>query len=347
MIFKAAVLNEFDQPLSIQDLKVPKLLPGQVLVRIKYAGICHSQLNEIGGKKGEDKFLPHTLGHEGSGIVEAVGPSVEKVKPQDQVVITWLKGSGMNVPSTIYQNSDDVPINSGPVSTFMELAVVSENRLVKIPAQFPLPEAALLGCAIPTGAGMVLNTEPDKQLDSIAVFGAGGVGLSAIMAAKIRGIKRIITIDKNDEKLNLAQNLGATDIINASDSNSKDTILKLTKNTGVDLAIESAGQKITMEDAFQCTSAAGGTCILAGNLAAGQTIEINPMHLIQGRKLVGSWGGGCDPDRDLPLFIDLYLKRELNLNALISREYALQEINNACKDLLEGRSIRPLLCLEP
>lgn len=343
MNFKAAVLNELEKPLSIESLNTPELLPGQVLVRIHYSGICHSQLNEIQGKKGQDKFLPHTLGHEGSGLVEAVGPSVEKVKPQDPVIITWLKGSGMNVPSTVYKNSDGVSINSGPVSTFMELAVVSENRLVKIPSQMPLREAALLGCAIPTGAGMVLNTEPQRKLDSLAVFGAGGIGLSAIMAAKIRGIRRIIAIDINTDKLKLAQTLGATDCIDAKDGDAKDVLMKMTKAAGVDLTIECAGQRETMEAAFQCTSVSNGTCILAGNLAQGQTIEIDPMHLIQGRKLIGSWGGGCNPDADLPFFIDLFLKKELKLDSLISHEFKLQDINEACNALLEGRSIRPLL----
>jgi S-(hydroxymethyl)glutathione dehydrogenase/alcohol dehydrogenase len=208
---KAAVLFKINQPLRIIDLEIPNIKPGQVLVDIKYSGICHSQLNEIKGLKGEDKYLPHTLGHEGSGIVLEVGQNVKKVKPGDHVVLTWINGGGADVPSTIY-NSSEGSINSGPISTFMEKTVISENRLVPIPKEMPLKVAALLGCAMPTGAGIVSNNAKLNAGDSIAVFGVGGIGLSAILAASAIGAEKIIAVDIEEEKLELSKEIGATHI---------------------------------------------------------------------------------------------------------------------------------------
>src|ERR1700733_5747059 len=149
---EAAILSKLNTPLEIWEIEIPRLLPGQVLVKMAYSGLCHSQLNEIKGLKGEDKFLPHTLGHEGSGIVESIGANVTKVKSGDPVVLTWLKGSGAEVLGTQYLSKHGT-VNSGPISTFLSYAIISENRVVQIQRHMPLKEAALLGCAIPTGAG--------------------------------------------------------------------------------------------------------------------------------------------------------------------------------------------------
>lgn len=153
----AAVLEQLNKPLRIRELTTPDLKPGQVLVEVAYSGVCHSQLLEVRGKRGLDRFLPHTLGHEGSGTVLEVGAGVTKVKPGDHVVLSWIKGSGADAPSTIYESAER-PVNSGALSTFMRQTVTCENRLTAIPDAMPLREAALLGCAIPTGAGIVLNT---------------------------------------------------------------------------------------------------------------------------------------------------------------------------------------------
>ena len=148
---RAAILYKINEPLTIQEIEIPKLTAGQVLVKIAYSGVCRTQLNEMQGLKGEDKFLPHTLGHEASGIVEEVGPQVNKVKAGDHVVATWIQGSGMNVPSVKYTGDKNKVINSGAISTFMERAIISENRLVKIPSEMSLRSAALLGCALLQG----------------------------------------------------------------------------------------------------------------------------------------------------------------------------------------------------
>ncbi|MFZ1988989.1 MAG: alcohol dehydrogenase catalytic domain-containing protein, partial [Alphaproteobacteria bacterium] len=152
----AAVLVETGKPLELLDLEIPALKPGQVLVDVAYSGVCQSQLNEISGKKGPDRYLPHVLGHEGAGVVAAIGEGVNKVRPGDRVVLSWLRGRGADVPGTVYQSKIGI-VNSGAISTFMNRTVTCESRLTPLPANVPLREAALLGCAIPTGAGIVLN----------------------------------------------------------------------------------------------------------------------------------------------------------------------------------------------
>jgi len=339
---QAAVLSEVNKPLIIEELLVPDLLAGQVLVKIAYSGICHTQLNEIRGLKGEDKFLPHTLGHEGSGIVEAIGADVKKVKIGDRVVLTWIKGSGADIAATAYKRKDGTIVNSGAISTFMTKAVVSENRLVKIPEEMPLREAALLGCAIPTGAGIVLNTAKIKTGDRLAIFGVGGIGLSAILAAKFKQASMIIAVDISDDKLKHSLKLGATHIINAKKQDVLAEILNITKKLGVDYAIECAGKKESMEGAFRSVRDKG-ICVIAGNLPQGEQISINPFDLIKGKQIIGTWGGETRPDNDIPLYADWYLKDKLDLKVIIAQCYKLSEINEAFNDFTQGRTGRMLI----
>jgi len=325
----AAVLREINKPLVIEELILPELQQGQVLVKIAYSGICHSQLNEIQGLKGEDKFLPHVLGHEGSGVVEKIGAGVTKVAPGDHVVLTWIKGSGLDVMSSKYLRSDGSVVNSGAIATFLTRAVISENRLVKIPEKMPLREAALLGCAIPTGAGIVMNTLNIKLASSIAIFGMGGIGLSVLLAAKMKGAATIIAIDINDLKLKQAMQMGATHCINVNKQEVLPEILKITNRAGVDYAVESAGRKESMENAFQSVRDKGGVCVIAGNLPEGQRITINPFDLIKGKKIIGTWGGETKPDRDILLQVDWFLTGKLNFDKLICGGFSLREINKA------------------
>ena len=177
----AAVLIAHNQPLEIVTLDLPPLQAGQLIVKMAYSGVCQSQLMEVTGKRGKDPYLPHLLGHEGSGEVIEIGEGVSKVKPGDNVVLGWIKGKGINAPGATYKWGD-VTVNSGSVTTFTEYAIVSENRCVKTPDGFPVELAPLLGCAVPTGAGLVLNTLKPKTGSSIAFFGLGGIGLSAMLA---------------------------------------------------------------------------------------------------------------------------------------------------------------------
>jgi S-(hydroxymethyl)glutathione dehydrogenase/alcohol dehydrogenase len=340
---KAAILSQINQPLEIDELIIPELKRGQVLVKISHSGVCHSQLNEIRGLKGEDKFLPHTLGHEGSGIVIEVGSEVQKVKAGDHVVLTWIKGIGLDIPATQYHRPNGGVVNSGAISTFMEYSVISENRLVPIPKEMPLKEAALLGCAIPTGAGIVINTARVQPDNSVAVFGVGGIGLSALLAAKMMGAAVIIAVDIREQKLIQAKEIGATHVINASNQDILDAVQTITGGQGVDFAIEAAGQRETMETAFKSVKDKGGLCILAGNLPAGQQISIDPFDLIKGKRIIGSWGGETDPDRDIPNYVDHFLSEKLDLSFFTSDIYQLDKINDSLSVLATGQINRALI----
>jgi len=341
---EAAILYELNQPLRLLTLEIPDLKPGQVLVDVVYSGICHSQLLEIQGKRGPDRFLPHTLGHEGSGTVLKVSKDVTKVKSGDHVVLSWIKGSGIDVPFTIYDSKEGL-INSGAISTFMDKTVISENRVSPIPKKMPLREAALLGCAIPTGAGIIMNTTRIQSGSRIAIFGVGGIGLSAVLAASVKGAETIIAVDVFEQKLDHARQLGATHLINAVKKDPLETILDITENLGLDYSIEAAGSKTTMELAFKSIKTGGGKCIIAGNLACGEHISIDPMDLIKGKQIVGTWGGETNPDQDIPKYVDWYLSGKMKLDKLITHNYSLKNINKAFKDLENGKVSRALIDL--
>jgi S-(hydroxymethyl)glutathione dehydrogenase/alcohol dehydrogenase len=339
----AAVLTQTNQPLQIEELEIPALKEGQVLVKVAFSGVCHSQLNEVRGLKGVDNYLPHTLGHEGSGIVQAVGSGVNKVSEGNSVVLTWIKGNGSDISSATYRRKDGSKVNSGAISTFMEYAVVSENRVIPVSKEYSLRELPLLGCAIPTGAGIAFNTAKIKKGGSVAIFGLGGVGLSAVIGARLREAKSIIAIDLFDHKLELADSLGATETINCKEENVTACIKELTGGLGVDYAIEASGSSEAMELAFQSTRARGGLCVLAGNLPVGKTISIDPLELIKGKKIVGTWGGETQPDKDIPIYLDLYRTGKLKLAPLITQTYKLEEINQALEELGTGKLGRGLI----
>jgi len=339
---RAAVLFELNRPLKVLELGIPALRAGQVLVDVAWSGVCHSQLNEARGHKGPDRFLPHALGHEGSGTVLAVGEGVAKARPGDKVVLSWLKGSGADVPGTVYESAAG-PINSGAIATFMRRTVTCENRVTVIPDSIPLKLAALLGCAIPTGAGVVFNTSGLARGQSTAVFGVGGIGQSAVLAAASVGADPIIAVDVIPEKLVKARELGATHAVNAGEGDPVAAIRNLTDGKGVRVAFECAGQVAAMEAAFESVTSGGGLCIIAGNPPHGQAMRINPFSLIGGKRIVGTWGGESRPDADIPRYVEMFRSGSLGLQKLSTSDYPLEEINRALDDLEAGRIVRAMI----
>lgn len=323
---RAAILFETGKPLKIEEIEIPDLRRGQVLVRILVSGICRTQLNEINGIKGNDKFLPHLLGHEGSGIVEKVGIGVTKIKKGDYVVLSWIKSSGLDIPSCKYRQEKKI-INSGSIATLTEYAVVSENRLVVLSSKIPPDIASCLGCAVPTGGGIILHDFNDYQKNSIIIFGVGGIGSSAIMVAKMAGFKKIIAVDINDHKLEYALDLGATHKINIKKENIYTSIKNISPE-GIECALEATGVKSAMEQAFEIISDKG-LAVIAGNLKSGEKISIDPFSLIRGKRVIGTWGGETNIDRDVALYTKAYLTGELNLEMLITERFKLGEINQA------------------
>ena len=341
--FQGAILRQLKKPLFISsELTVPPLKRGQVLVKLAYSGICKSQLMEIQGKRGEDKYLPHLLGHEGSGVVLAIGSGVKKVKPKNRVVLTWIKSKGIDAETPNFYDDMGV-VNAGKVTTFNQYAVISENRCVTLPAHIPMDIGALLGCAVLTGFGIITRELKPKKGASIAIFGLGGIGMSALIACLSFSPSKLIVVDINPKKLKLAKELGATHCINASIKNSVDTIKKLTvESQGVDYSVDCSGLVSTIEQAFESIRR-GGKTIFASHPPAGQKISIDPFELINGKKIFGSWGGSSRPDVDIPMIGKLIKSKKINLEKLISKKYTIRNINKAMSDFEEGKILRPLI----
>jgi len=338
---KAAVL--YNKGLVVEDnVDVPQLKGGQVLVKVAFSGICRSQLMEIRGYRGVDKYLPHLLGHEGSGVVIKTGKKVTKVKPGDYVVLTWIKGEGMEAGGSKYRRGK-LTINAGAVTTLNEYAVVSENRCVKLPKDIPLDVAVLFGCAIPTGAGIIFNEIKPKKGSSIAIFGLGGIGLSALMAIRLFNCKKIIAVDIEKDKLRLAKDFGATHCIDCSSKDPVKEIMRVTKGVGVDYSVEAAGVVSSIEKAFNSVKVGGGLCVFATHPKAGDKIKLDPHALISGKQVRGSWGGASFPDKDIPRFAKLYKAGKLPLKKLLSRSYSLEEVNRAFDDLEKHKVTRILV----
>ncbi len=337
----AAVLVETGKPLTVTEIEIPVLQPGQSIVEILMSGVCHNQVGETRGIRGEDKFLPHCLGHEGFGVVREVGPGVKKVKPGDKVILSWMKGSGFEVPGTKYTWNGKA-VNSGAITTFSRHSVISENRLNPIGSDLNPREAALFGCAIPTGLGAVMNTAAAKAGQSLAVFGTGGVGLCAVAGAAIAGCYPVIAIDINPMKLKAAQAVGATHVIDASKEKVADAIKALVPE-GLDIAIEAAGQPGLMAQALESVHPRGGTAVVIGNAKFGSKLELNPRQLNDGKRLMGTWGGDNDPDKDFPRYVKLLKSGRLKLDTFTTQVYKLENVNQALDDLEAGKAVRPLI----
>ena len=340
---RGAVLCNVGEPLQIlENIEIPELQKGQVLIKNAFSGICRSQLMEVRGLRGEDKFLPHLTGHEGCGQVVEVDASVNKVKKGDWVILGWIKSSGLDAPGAKYKCKDMV-INSGPVTTFSEFSVVSENRLVLLPKGVPKDIAVLFGCALPTGAGLVLNEISPEKGSSIAVIGLGGVGLSSLMALKTLECNPVIAVDISEEKLLMASKFGATHVINSSEEDVVEKIMKITNGKGVDYSIEAAGQTKTIELSFEILNRTIGQCIFASHPPENEKISLNPHHLITGKTIKGSWGGQSAPDKDIPKLADIYNRGLLPLEALVTKKYSLDNINQALNDLEDFKVFRPII----
>ncbi len=340
---RAAVLTAQGRPLQFMDLRLPPLASGQVLVCMAYSGICRSQLNEIDGLKGPDPYIPHTLGHEGAGTVLAVAADVQKLRPGQRVIATWIRGAGRDAPSTRY-GSDAGVVNSGAVSTFLTHAVIAENRLVPCPAGMAMDVAALLGCAVPTGAGIVRNSMGLRAGQGIVVFGAGGIGLSAVLMAAMSGAAPLIVVDTVAEKRAAARRFGASHVVDPADGDVAAQIAAICPQ-GVDFALEATGQADVMALAHGIVRPGGGLCVLAGNPPAGARVALDPYDLIQGRRIMGSWGGETDPDRDIPVYAAAFREGRLPIDRLISARYPFGEINTALEDMRQGRVLRAMIDL--
>jgi S-(hydroxymethyl)glutathione dehydrogenase / alcohol dehydrogenase len=338
----AAVLTEAKSDLKLCQVVQTNILTfGQVLVQVHYSGVCASQVHEIDGLKGPDPFLPHLLGHEGSGTVLEVGEGVRFIKPGDHVVMHWRPGNGIQSINPTY-DWDGKTVNAGSVTTFNSHAVVSENRITCIPNWFDLRLAPLLGCAVTTAFGAIGNDAQVKIGESVVVFGVGGVGLAAVMAARLTTANPIIAIDLDQKKLDVALGLGATHVINARQQNTVEVLQDLLGEEGADVAIETTGVKSVIEMAYNICSPIGRT-VLVGVPDPEDPASIPTLPLHFGKKLIGSHGGSSKPHIDIPRIVRLVEQGKLDLSAIPLTERPLSEINYAIADLRAGVPGRQLI----
>ena len=334
---KAAILVEQRKPLVVDEVELPQVLEvGQVLVKIHYSGICGSQIGEIDGAKGEDKFLPHLLGHEASGTVIEIGVGVKHVKPGDVVVLHWRKGLGIEGAPPNY-SWRGAKLNAGWIATFNEYAIVAENRVTVIPADSDLEVAALFGCAVTTGFGVVENNAKVRIGESVVVFGAGGVGLNIVQAAALVGAYPVIAVDLFDNRLALAREMGATHLINAKSHDARSEIEKITGAQGVDTFIDNTGQPAIIEMGYAITKQQGKVT-LVGVPRKDNGINIYSLPLHFGKGLSGSHGGEAIPNIDIPRYHSLFRADRIKLRELLTERLPLEEINTAIDNMRFGKT---------
>ena len=360
---KAAVLFEAKTPLTIEEVVVSNPGPREVLIRTVACGVCRSDLHFVDGAWPHP--VPTVPGHEAAGVVEAVGSDVVHVRPGDHVITFFTAFCGScefcisGRPSLCVDPSTKRPQTAAPrlsladqtplhpflnLSAFAETMLVHENACVAISKEMPLVQAALLGCAVITGAGSVFNDSKVKPGESVAVIGAGGIGLAAVNAAKIAGAGKIIAIDPVPEKRALAERLGATHTLDAGDKDVVKRVMALTAG-GVDYAIEAVGRPETAELAWTITRR-GGLATILGMIAPGKSVSIPGPSFLSGKRLQGSLLGSTQFPIDMPRLVDLYLDGRLDLDTMVAERIALGQVNEALEALRKGDTVRSVIVFE-
>lgn len=372
MKIRAAVLESIgaqapyaqSRPLQIRDVELDPPGPGEVLVRIRAAGLCHSDLSVISGDR--PRPLPMVLGHESAGEVIECGLGVTDLSPGDRVVMVFMPSCGCCMPCAegrpalcepgaasngagvllsgqrrLHLNGQAINHHVG-VSGFADYAVVSRRSCVKLDVEISFVEASLFGCAVLTGVGAVINTARVQAGTTVAVLGLGGVGFSALLAAVASGARQVIALDLNEEKLALARELGATATLNASDSDVAEHVRELTKG-GVDYAFEMAGAIPALELAWRITKR-GGSTVTAGLPHPDRRFALPPVQLVaEERTLRGSYIGSAVPARDIPRYIDLYQQGKLPVDRLMGEHLSLEDINRGFDRMATGHAMRDVV----
>ncbi|HEU5158208.1 MAG TPA: Zn-dependent alcohol dehydrogenase [Streptosporangiaceae bacterium] len=363
----AALLERTGTPLVVRDLLLDPPHEGEVLVRVEAAGVCHSDQHYLSGDLRSP--LPVVPGHEGAGVIEAVGPGVTRFAPGQRVCLMWrprcgrcryclagrpvlceatrvLAASGGLLDGTTRLSADGAPVHHLlGVSCFAEYCVVSERAVVPVPPGVPAEIAAITGCAVITGVGAVLNAVGRCAGDGIVIFGAGGVGLSSVLGAVLAGANPIIVVDVVSDRLAMAKRLGATHTVDASGEDDLAAAIREIRPGGAEWAIEAIGRPATLTTAIEVLRP-GGTLVVVGLGAVGATFDV-PLNVLvqQEKRVIGSLYGSANPLIDLPRLFELYLAGRLPLDALIGRRYPLDRINEAFADLAEGAPGRGVVIL--
>jgi S-(hydroxymethyl)glutathione dehydrogenase/alcohol dehydrogenase len=357
---RAAVLHDFGKPLVVQELSIDPPKAGELGIRMAASGVCHSDLHVAQGV--HPTSLPVVLGHEGAGVVESVGEGVTGFSPGDHVLLTWLPYCGhcrecVRGRPNICENTawydatledgtcrfslDGEPVHHYNTSSFAERSVVPARTAVKVDSSLPLIELALMGCAVMTGVGAVINTAQVRPGDTVAVVGCGGVGLNVVQGARLAGAGVIVAVDVVESKLDLARELGATAVVNASSGDPVEAVRELVPG-GVDHAFEALGRPETIATAIEMIGR-GGQALLIGMAPPGARVGIDALTTtLEERSVRGSWYGSCVPLRDLPLLVDLYRDGRLRLDPLIT-QIGLDDVNDAFARMEAGETARSVI----
>lgn len=361
MKMKAAIFHAPHQPLTFEEVDVDQPVGREVLVRTMASGVCHSDLHFVDGLY--PMKPPAILGHEAAGIVEAVGDQITDFKPGDHVIACLsvfcgnceycLTGRTHLCPKRPMRRPDQPPKlawQGSPVTQFANIAsyaekmLLHENALVKIRDDIPFDVAALIGCGVTTGVGAALNTAKVEPGSTVAVFGAGGVGLSAIQGARIAGARMIIAVDVFENKLATAKELGATHTVDASSGDPVEQIRNLTDG-GVDYAFEAIGLKKAAEQSWAAIRA-GGTATVIGMIPVGQVVELPGPEFLREKKIQGSSMGSNRFKVDMPRYIDFYLQGRLKLDEMVTRRGKLEDVNDAFRAMKAGEVARTVLMFD-
>lgn len=359
---KAAVCYDFGQPLVVEEVEIDPPQEGEVKVRLAACGICHSDVHLIRGEWGGD--LPVVAGHEGAGIVEAVGSGVTLTKPGDHVVVSLLRSCGRCfscVTGTPYlctgsfamdgqsrlRNARGERLHHGlRTATFAEYAIVDQSQVVQVPDDLPLDQACLLACGVITGLGAVVNTAQARPGSSVVVIGTGGVGLNAVQGAVLSGANPIIAVDRLDTKLEAARAFGATHIVNAIQGDAVAAIFELTGGRGAEYVFVTVGSTAAMSQGLRMIGKRG-TLVLVGLPEQGATIPLPVEQMVgNGQHVVGSNMGSTRLRVDVPRLVDLYRQGRLKLDELITRRYPLERINEAIESMERGEALRNVVVFE-
>ena len=337
----AAVLVEQRRPLEIAELEIPALRHGQVLVEIAATRICGSQLGEIAGAKGPDKYLPHLLGHEAGGVVREIGPEVHHVKIGDRVVVHWRPGRGIEAGGSTYLRADGSKVNAGNITTFQQFTVVSENRLTAVPADLNFEFCALLADTLTTGFGVITHDAKVRIGESLVIIGCGGIGLGAVLGAHLAGAYPVIAVDIHDHKLTKARAYGATHVINSTFTDFP-TAVRTFLDGPADVVIDGTGQPAVIEQAFALTSPTG-RCVIFGVMVHNQKISLNTLPLHFGKVLTGSHGGGSQPADDIPRLVRMHRAGRFNPSGFVTDRLPLENVNDAIGRMRSGEVIHAMI----
>ncbi|MFO1450637.1 MAG: zinc-binding dehydrogenase [Opitutaceae bacterium] len=336
----AAILVEQRKPLLIDEVEVPALSYGQVLVQVRASRICGSQLGEIEGVKGHDRYLPHLLGHEAGGVVLEIGPEVTHVKPGDHVVLHWRPGAGIQAAPAKYRLGGQT-INAGNITTFQGLTVVSENRLTRVPDEVDFETAALLADTITTGFGAVTRDASVTIGEAVVVVGVGGIGMGVVLGAHLAGAHPVIAVDIQDHKLTKAREFGATHTINSLNEPLVDAVQRIIGGPA-DVVFDVTGQARVVEQAWRATGPKG-RLILVGVMRHDQQLSLNTLPLHYGKTISGSEGGSSLPHVDIPRYLRMIASGRFDPLGMVSHRGALTEVNSLVATLRSGEATHAML----